>query len=119
MKVCNVHGCPELHDGPGGRCPTHRAQADRARGTSHTRGYNTPGHRAFRAAVLKRDPICVTPGCLAWSTVADHHPRDRRTLVALGLNPNDPDFGRGLCATHHNQWTAQSNPGGWAEHTFE
>lgn len=111
MKVCNVHGCPTLFDGPGGRCPTHTREARAARTTNKV--YNTAGHHRFRDTVLTRDPICVIPNCINFSTVADHYPRTRRELVDLGLNPNNPDYGRGLCATHHNQHTAATSPGGW------
>ncbi len=112
MRVCNVHGCPTLYQGNGGRCPTHTRQADQARGSSQDRGYNTPGHRTFRVAVITRDPVCVL--ChVAPSTVADHYPRSRRELVALGMNPNDPNAGRGLCKKCHDTETAQHQPGGW------
>ena len=111
MRVCNVPGCAELFDGPGGRCPTHKREARAARVTN--RVYNTPGHHRFRNAVLTRDVVCVIDGCVQWATVADHYPRDRRTLVDLGLNPNDPQYGRGLCAQHHNAHTAATSPGGW------
>ena len=115
MRVCSVHGCPELYPtSEGSKCRAHRAQADHARGTARERGYTTKGHQTFRNAVLTRDPICVTPNCTAWATVADHHPRTRRELLNLGLNPNDPNYGRGLCVTHHNQHTAATTPGGWA-----
>lgn len=110
MRVCNVPGCPELHNGPGGRCPTHRREARRAR--VDNRVYDTAGHKAFRRQVLTRDPICVRCN-VAFSTVADHYPRDRRTLVDLGLNPNDPEYGRGLCLPCHSHETAAYQPGGW------
>lgn len=110
MRVCNASGCPEIYEGTQGRCPTHRREA-RGRRT-HNRVYSTPAHRAFRAAVITRDPICVACG-VAFSTVADHYPRTRRDLVALGLNPNDPQHGRGLCAPCHNKHTAQTSPGGF------
>lgn len=110
MRVCSVHGCPEIYDGKHSRCATHRRVA-RARRTGN-RVYSTPAHRAFRAAVIQRDPICVACG-QAFSTVADHYPRDRRTLVDLGMNPNDPKHGRGLCAPCHNKHTAATTPGGF------
>jgi 5-methylcytosine-specific restriction protein A len=112
MRVCSVPGCPELYDGTHSRCPNHRKQADKARGTARDRGYNTPGHRAFRAAVLAKHPICVLCN-RALSTVADHYPRSRKELIAQGLNPNDPDAGRGLCKPCHDRHTAQAQPGGW------
>ena len=112
MRVCSIHGCPTIYQGTDSRCPTHRAQADKARGTAAQRGYNSRGHRIFRNAVLERDPICVLCGT-RFSTVADHHPRSRKELLHLGLDPNDPQYGRGLCKPCHDSSTAQNQPGGW------
>jgi 5-methylcytosine-specific restriction protein A len=62
--------------------------------------------------VLNRDPICVL--CeLRQSTVADHYPLSRKELLEQGMNPNDPNRGRGLCVTCHNRETAVNQPGGW------
>jgi 5-methylcytosine-specific restriction protein A len=62
--------------------------------------------------VLDRDPICVL--CeLAVSTVADHYPHSRRELIALHLDPDDPQYGRGLCKRCHDTETATNQPGGW------
>lgn len=112
MRVCSVTGCPELYDGNRSRCPEHRAAADRERGSASERGYTSAGHQAFREAVLQRDPICVL--CrVRWSTVADHFPDSRRDLEAVGLDPNDPARGRGLCTPCHSIETARHQPGGW------
>lgn len=108
MRVCNVPGCPNATDT--GRCLKHRQQARAARVDNKV--YSTSGHTAFRTAVLARDPICTVCHMQA-STVADHHPRTRRELVDLKLNPDDPQYGRGLCATCHNKHTARTSPGGW------
>lgn len=114
LRVCNVAGCPELIPQGQGRCAEHLRQAERRRGTARQRGYATPGHQTFRNQVLARDPICVE--CrTTHATVADHHPRDRRELIRLGLNPNDPAYGRGLCKRCHDQATAIHQPGGWAD----
>jgi 5-methylcytosine-specific restriction protein A len=114
LRVCPVKGCPALTEG--GRCAEHLAAADKARGTSKERGYATPGHRRFRRLVLRADPTCVL--ChLDRSTVADHYPLTRRELVLGGLNPDDPQHGRGLCATCHNRHTAATSPGGWHHRT--
>lgn len=102
-RVCTVAGCPELTEG-GGRCPAHRAQADRARGTSASRGYSGKGHETFRRGVLARDPVCVL--CRRRrSAHADHWPLSREQLVLKGLNPNDPANGRGLCHSCHSRET--------------
>lgn len=112
MRVCSVAGCPTIYEGKSTRCPTCQTKADQARGTATHRGYNSAGHQAFRRAVLRRDPICVE--CQQrQSTVADHYPRSRKELISLNLNPNNPAYGRGLCATCHNQETARNQPGGW------
>jgi 5-methylcytosine-specific restriction protein A len=66
--------------------------------------------------VLERDPLCVVHlerGDHVLATVADHYPRSRRELEALGLDPNDPEYGRGLCASCHSRETARHQPGGW------
>jgi len=112
VKVCSKPGCPNLTTS--GRCTACRRKADVARGTATQRGYTSRGHRNFRAAVLRRDPICTV--CqLAPSTVADHWPDSRRDLLAAGLDPNDPDRGRGLCAKCHSSETARLQPGGWLQ----
>jgi 5-methylcytosine-specific restriction enzyme A len=112
-SVCSRPGCPQLTDGSG-RCDTCRSEAEQARGSAAQRGYDTQHVRRFRTGVLKRDPICVV--CAqAPSTVADHWPLSRRQLVAQGMDPNDPQHGRGLCASDHGRETA-ANPaqrGGW------
>lgn len=113
MRVCSVPGCPTIYPtNEGSRCPTHRKEADKARGTATQRGYNTKGHQAFRTAVLTRDPICVACHQRP-STVADHWPRSRAELIKAGLNPNDPQYGRGLDKQCHDRETANHQPGGW------
>ena len=88
-----------------------RAASDRARRPDGN-PYATHGHHTFRTAVLARDPICVL--ChRRWSTVADHHPISRRDIEAAGLNPDDPNHGRGLCKRCHDRETARNQPGGW------
>ena len=108
-RPCPIPGCPELTDG--GRCPTHRTEVDRARGTAAQRGYTSAGHKRFRRLVLERDRLCVLCGHVA--TVADHWPTSRRDLLAAGLDPNDPARGRGLCKPCHDRSTALEQPGGW------
>lgn len=120
-KVCSTPGCPEVVPPGAGRCDRCEAEAEARRGTPGERGYDHQHNTRFRPAVLRRDPLCVCadtghghgPECLSPSTVADHHPRSRRELVALGQDPNDPKHGRGLCASCHNRSTAQLQPGGF------
>lgn len=113
MRVCSVHGCPELYPrAEGSRCARHRGMADRGRGTPRERGYTTRGHREFRRVVIQRDLICQLCG-MEPATVADHYPRSRKELIELGLDPNDPQYGRGLGHKCHSRETAQHQPGGW------
>ncbi|MCG6499450.1 holin [Kitasatospora sp. A2-31] len=121
LTVCTVAGCPELT--PGGRCPTHQAEAERARGTRTQRGYGQQHRIRFRPGVLQRDPLCVCTEqghghgqpCGQPSQHADHWPLSRRELVAAGDDPDDPRHGRGLCHRCHSRETALHQPGGWAD----
>lgn len=122
MHPCPAPGCPNPVPAGQHRCPKHHTEADRRRGTARQRGYDTAHAKRFRTRVLRRDPTCTcTPdhpahegqACTQPSTVADHHPRDRRQLVAEGLDPHDPQHGRGLCASCHGWQTARHQPGGW------
>ncbi|MFV2198447.1 hypothetical protein [Nocardiopsis sp. LOL_012] len=53
----------------------------------------------------------------AEATEADHYPLNRKTLVAMGLDPDNPEYGRGLCQPCHSRHTAATSPGGWYRHT--
>lgn len=112
LKVCSTPGCPALCRG--GRCPGCQAEAEQRRGSAEQRGYGREHRARFRPGVLAKHPTCQHPdGCDQASTVADHWPRSRRELVTLGLDPDDPAYGRGLCTRHHSQETARLQPGGW------
>lgn len=115
MRVCSVPGCSTIYDSTASRCDTHTRAADKQRGTATQRGYTSAGHQTFRTAVLTRDRICVICNT-AEATIADHWPRSRRDLIEAGLNPNDPQHGRGLCKPDHDRETARHQPGGWAHH---
>lgn len=118
MKRCNGltnWPCVELIAAGARRCERCEAEAERRRGTAQQRGYGSRHETRFRAGVLKKDPVCRIPtGCRRPSTDADHYPLDRDELVRLGMDPDDPQHGRGLCARHHSQETAKRQPGGWA-----
>lgn len=106
-----MHGCPELVDR--GRCPTHTRQAERRRGSARERGYDKRHEARFRRKVLEKHPICQL--CKRdFSVHADHWPLSRRELVERGLDPYDPQYGRGLCTSDHSKETAIHQPGGWA-----
>lgn len=120
LRVCTTPGCGALLPAGEVRCAACKRKLDRSR-RADAKGkasnpYATKGHRSFRAAVLARDPRCVCVGecgqhvgmCGRPATVADHWPRERVELVSLGLNPNDPRCGRGLCARCHNAKTART-----------
>ncbi|TDD88367.1 holin [Actinomadura rubrisoli] len=110
LKVCSTPGCPTLV--AQGRCEPCKAKAEKRRGTSAQRGYGRRHRDRFRKGVLDKNPVCVI--CRnAPSTVADHYPLDRRQLVAKSLDPDDPIYGRGLCAPCDSAQTALRQPGGW------
>lgn len=111
LTVCTVAGCPEYTNG--GRCTEHRAQADRARGTSTQRGYSSRTFIRARRTVLARDPTCTVCGKQP-STVADHYPTSRRDLLTQGVtDPDAPHRMRGTCGPCHSSETARHQPGGW------
>jgi 5-methylcytosine-specific restriction protein A len=88
-----------------GLCSKHYNQQDRARGTAKQRGYDAAHRDGFRAPVLRRDDYTCQL-CGGQADVADHYPRSRKQLIADGDNPNDPRFGRSLCASCHGSYTA-------------
>lgn len=112
MRVCSVHGCPNIYAGTTTRCPQHEAEANQKH-WAKTRPYNSKGHRdRFRPGVLLKDPQCVL--CRqATSVVADHFPLGRDELIAAGMDPDDPKHGRGLCDPCNRKQTAARQPGGW------
>jgi 5-methylcytosine-specific restriction protein A len=111
LRICTEADCPEYTDQ--GRCPEHRRQAEQRRGSAARRGYGTRHRSRFRRGVLDAQPVCVL--CKrAPATEADHWPVDRRELVARGLDPDDPQYGRGLCKPCHSSETAVHQPGGVA-----
>lgn len=91
-----------------GLCQQHLSQGEQRRGSAAKRGYDGRHVRQFRTVVLERDPICVV--CHEEpSTDADHYPWDRKELVRLGADPNDPRYGRGLCHSCHSRYTASTS----------
>lgn len=100
---------------PPGECPNcrpeERRDSDRRRRDSPARSHDW-GWQQTSAAFLREHRICVL--CSKPSTVADHHPRTRRELIAAAVP--DPDAWhrlRPLCKTCHDRHTARTTPGGW------
>lgn len=122
-KVCSTPGCPNLINN-GSKCTTCQRKQDRER-RPQGNPYHTKGHQTFRKQVLARDPLCTCTGdcgthqglCAKPSTVADHYPTERIDLITQGLNPNDPQYGRGICTTCHNRKTARTKPAGFNTNT--
>lgn len=113
MRVCSRAGCPAIYEREqGSRCQAHRRESSRQRDSSRQRYTNTKGHIGFRTQVLEASPVCVICA-LRMSVIADHYPHGRDELIALGLDPNDPQYGRGLCRSCDSRQTAQRQPGGW------
>lgn len=117
-QPCKTPGCPNpaRHRRP--TCVECRTRTNRdlrtRRGHSHDQGYGHAHRTRFRIGVLERDRLCVL--CKRReAVVADHYPTDRKTLVAMGLDADDPEHGRGLCKRCHDRHTATTpgQQGGW------
>ena len=109
LKVCSLPGCPNLvASGRCGRCST---LAERQRGSSAERGYDSHWRRT-RADFLFENPFCSEPGCLAPATDVDHIHGDG----PLSPGGHDHDRLQGFCHPHHSQKTARENGsfGRWA-----
>jgi 5-methylcytosine-specific restriction enzyme A len=123
--------CRRIHPGRG-LCPDcerkvqlrRNKRVDAKRGTASARGYSGEHVTRFRVGVLGKHPFCVCTDsghghdgapCGLPSTHADHWPWGRKELVAMGLDANDPAYGRGLCASCDSRQTALRQPGGWAK----
>lgn len=123
-RKCPTIGCPHLilkgetdcelsHAAVKRKAAQHRTDAQRP--PPRARGYDRAHATRFRNPVLRRDPLCVL--ChKAPSTDADHHPNTRAELISMGLDPNDPRWGRGLCHPCHSSETAKHD-GGYGNRT--
>ena len=116
LRPCSVPGCEERQAGR--MCALHAGRARRDRNAA-TAPYRRAAHTdRFRAAVLQLDqagrPTAPCALCGRPATIADHHPRTRRRLVELGLDPDDPAYGRPLCWPCHSAHTGRTSPGGFA-----
>lgn len=80
-----------------------RADFDRKRGSSNSRGYDA-AWRAVRAAKLAMNPICEHPGCMRCS-VDVHHEQSVRTHPHLRLVIGNLTA---LCHSHHSTITART-----------
>ena len=113
LTTCSA-GCGVVVES--GRCDSCKRQAEQRRGSSASRGYGKRHRDRFRRAVLERDICCVLHrerGEWVLATVADHWPLSRRELTERGLDPDDPERGRGLCHDCHSSETALNQPGGF------
>ena len=93
---CGTPRCPAIA-GRSGYCAKCQRAYERRRGSSAQRGYGA-FHRRWRAAILRRDPVCKSCG-RAPSTVADH-------IRPLSWGGDwSEDNGQGLCKPCHDRKT--------------
>ena len=59
--------------------------------------YRSKEWQALRAEVLRRQPTCTTPGCVARAVAVDH------VIQRSRGGPDSLGNLRGLCVSHHNQ----------------
>lgn len=92
--------CPAGHPPfTGSRCPLCAAARDKLRGTAAQRGYDDKW-RSFRAAYLRRNPVCCVAGCGQPATEVDHIRPLREgggRFDAANLRPT--------CKQHHSRRT--------------
>lgn len=107
-KPCSAPGCSKLAHGR--FCEDHKGMADRHRGSSYQRGYDSKW-RAYRKRFLSIHPLCEECGRLA--TVVDH-------IVPHKGNEDlfwDVTNHQALCETCHNRKTATHDMGAWNSNT--
>jgi len=115
LKPCNAPGCPELVRGQT-YCENHqsltkerKADADRYRGSSSSRGYNYRWQKA-RKEFLSHNPLCVAcyeEGIFTPATVVDHidpHKGDKDKFW-------DKSNWQPMCSPCHSKKTASEDGG--------
>lgn len=132
LVKCPGPGCTEMTI-KGVRCKRCKSNMTRGsdimRGNSKARGYGPADQwGANRSEALERDRTCqckeetcdhVAGRCGMAAVVADHYPKSRRELVAMGTSdPNNARYLRGLCASCHSKATARNQPGGWGRRGY-
>lgn len=106
---CPAPGCPELTFG--GRCPKHRAEAERPyRQTPEAKArkkiYNSRRGAGVRRTVLSATPWCAVEGCQELATEVDHV-----LSLADGGDPWSAANLQALCHRHHAEKTARETFG--------
>ena len=104
VKVCNVHGCPELTEHRSARCDEHRHDKMRERRGSKTHYTADKRWQRVRREVLDARPRCER-GCGRPSEVV-HHVDDQGLK---GPRAYDPSNLEALCAPCHNSETAKQH----------
>ena len=117
-QPCKTPGCSGSARPGKPTCTECRTRSNRdlrtRRGDRTQQGYGHAHRTRFRIGVLTRDRLCRI--CKRKeAVVADHYPLDRKTLVKMKLDPDDPSHGRGLCTRCHDRATALTpgQQGGW------
>ena len=97
-RVCPAPGCPTVITDGHTRCPAHRAEHERARGTRQARGYGAT-HQSIRTSIALALPTgtvrCVTCGAVLDETFDLGHNDNRTGYVGPQCRPcNRGDGGR-------------------------
>jgi len=104
-RPCSVPRCPGHAAPRSSLCPTHRLQAEQARGSPSARGYDARWQR-LRAWVLREEPDCRA--CGAPGQDADHV--DHILPTSRG-GTDDRDNLQRLCPRCHARKTATHDGG--------
>jgi 5-methylcytosine-specific restriction protein A len=108
-KACSSPGCGALVRDGGARCPAHRRQVDRERGTARERGYSTAWQKA-RGAFLQEHPLCeehLRRGETAAANVVDHIQPHRGDQTLFWDRGN----WQAICKSCHDKKTVSTDGG--------
>jgi 5-methylcytosine-specific restriction protein A len=102
LRPCAVPGCPELVRA--GRCEQHQREEQKRRDTKTDEArafYNSRRWRNYRAAYLRKHPLCAT--CEAAGQVTPARIVDHVTPMSEGGAPWDPANHQGQCGPCHQR----------------
>ena len=105
LQPCTVAGCPALT--ASGRCPDHRRQYERSRGTAAQRGYDGRWQRR-RRVWLAAHPLCADPDHRHPNRIRAATDVDHVVPKSQGGADDESNF-QSLCHECHSAKTARES----------